>query len=238
VLEIVFAVAFSPAGEMLASGQGDGAARVWHLASHEAPRKLTGHEDRLTGLAFSPDSRFLASASWDGTVRLRTVDGKAAATILDPNLPQPRPPLELAHHVKPKWAVSGVAFSPDGGVIATASGDAVVRLWRATDGAPLAALEEHDPAVQSPAASATGLGLGPQTPLMGGVRAVAFTPDGSVLASGADDQRVALWRVSDGKLLQVLDGHTAGVTSVAFSPDGRMLASGGWDGAVHTWGVA
>jgi WD40 repeat protein len=56
---------------------------------------------------------------------------------------------------------------------------------------------------------------------------VAFSPDGSMIASGSDDRTIKLWRVSDGELLRTLEEHTGSVTSVAFSPDGSMIASGG-----------
>jgi WD40 repeat protein len=60
------------------------------------------------------------------------------------------------------------------------------------------------------------------------VEAVAFSPDGAVLASGADydDNSVKLWRVSDGTLLATFTGHEGGIQSIDISPDGSLLAAG------------
>lgn len=69
---------------------------------------------------------------------------------------------------------------------------------------------------------------------MGSVGAVAFSPDGSVLASGDSDGRVRLWEVSTGRELHRLSRHTDSVQSLAFSPDGQTLASGG-DNSVWLW---
>ena len=58
------------------------------------------------------------------------------------------------------------------------------------------------------------------------------------MASGSSDDTVLLWQVSDGSLLQNLEGHNYWVQSVAFSPDGKILASGSYDGTIALWQVA
>jgi len=70
---------------------------------------------------------------------------------------------------------------------------------------------------------------------IGRVRFIAFSPDGSVLASGADDKTVRLWNATSAKELAVLKGHAATVTSVTFSPDGHLMASGAGDSTIRLW---
>jgi WD40 repeat protein len=71
----------------------------------------------------------------------------------------------------------------------------------------------------------------------GDVNSVAFSPDGTTLASGSRDFAIGLWRVSTGRLLRFLTGHTGYVNSVAFSPDGTTLASGSDDKTIRLWNV-
>jgi WD40 repeat protein len=71
-----------------------------------------------------------------------------------------------------------------------------------------------------------------------GVRSVAFSPDGRLLASGSYDDTIKLWEVASGREVRTLSGHTSDVNSVAFSPDGRLLASGSDDRTIKLWDVA
>lgn len=70
------------------------------------------------------------------------------------------------------------------------------------------------------------------------VRSVTFSPDGSILASGADDGTIRLWQVSDGKLRCTLEGHMGSVSTVAFSLDGLILVSGATDRTIRLWQIS
>lgn len=70
------------------------------------------------------------------------------------------------------------------------------------------------------------------------VNSVAFSPDGSLVATGSSDGTVRLWRTDDGSLLHILEAHSDDVRSVAFAPDGDRLASASEDGTVRIWRVS
>jgi WD40 repeat protein len=79
-----------------------------------------------------------------------------------------------------------------------------------------------------------------------GVNSVAFSPDGSLLASGSRDRTIKLWRVADGSLVRTITGHTGGSGAWRFRPMGacwrrgvgigshrQVVACGGWRAAAH-----
>src|SRR5262249_15056703 len=77
-----------------------------------------------------------------------------------------------------------------------------------------------------------------------GVRVLAFSPDGRLLALGGPDHAVHVWETVSGKERARFEGHngsatmmTGGVTSLSFSPDGRRLASGAPNSTILIWDV-
>ncbi|MEG5018951.1 MULTISPECIES: serine/threonine-protein kinase [unclassified Microcoleus] len=69
------------------------------------------------------------------------------------------------------------------------------------------------------------------------VTSVAFSPDGTTLASGSEDKTIEMWKLETGRRWYTLTGHSDWVTCVAFSPDGATLASGGRDKMIHIWNL-
>jgi WD40 repeat protein len=113
-------------------------------------------------------------------------------------------------------AVKGVAWSPDGTRIASASYDGTIQVWDAVTRATIFTLRGHtDPVV-----------------------AVAWSPDGQRLASGSLDKTAKVWDVLTGQAIQTYRRHKGFVPSVTWSPDGKHVASGSEDHEIHIWDAA
>jgi WD40 repeat protein len=113
----VYAVAFSPDGQLLASAGNDGTACIWDPHGSGKRHVLAAHPRRLWSAGFSRDGGVLATGGEDLVIRL-----------WDPRTGQQLG--VLAAHTRRVW---GVAFSPDSAVLASASDDGTVRLWDVAD---------------------------------------------------------------------------------------------------------
>ncbi len=194
MLTEVHAVAFSTDGARLATGSTNKSARVWDAASG---RKLleVRHDAAVTAVAFSPDGARLATGSADRTARIW--DAASQKQLL-----------EVRHGGAVQGdAVGAVAVSPDGALLATGSADGTARIWDAASGQQLLEVYHDDPNIgldpirirqitsaidqdseALPDSLRRRLEFHPYE-----VRAVAFSPDSTKLATGGEDHRVLIW---------------------------------------------
>jgi WD40 repeat protein len=211
--DLVECIAFSTDGNILASGSLDGTIRTWSVATGTNLRQI--HTGNGSCVAFSPNGKMLASLWWSGPDTIDTIKLWDAATG--------EHVMTFSGHI----GVKGIAFTPDGKSLASASGgQSTIKLWDVDTGKNTATLEGHT----------------------GSVLCLAFSPDGKTLASGADHRvkpgrsagsaTIKLWDVATRKNTTSFDAQWESVMALAFSPDGKTLASGGSKRRVRLWDVA
>jgi WD40 repeat protein len=122
---------------------------------------------------------------------------------------------------------TAVAWSPDGQSLASAGQDRTIRLWEASTGKQVRVCVVQGDEKKE------------EIPFwVSWVHAVAWSPDGKMLASAGSDRTVRIWWVATGREICRCTGHTDKVKAVAWSPDGRTLASGGADRSIRLWETA
>jgi WD40 repeat protein len=207
----VLAIAFSPDGQLLATGNANCEIHLWRVSDcpsrsfsedsakgdHQRLLTLQGHTGWIRKVAFSPDGQTLVSSSEDGTIKLWNLpSGEYQSTLCEST-----------------DSVYGVTFSPDGQLLANGGNDCMIRIWDAVNGNCLQVLQGHT----------------------GGILCVHFSPDGKHLASSGFDNTIRIWDRETGECLRTITAHNNWVGSVQFSPDGERLVSASCDRTIRIW---
>lgn len=230
----VTAVAFNHDGTKLATASVDRTVKLWDTQSGKALQTFTGHTNSVLSVAFGGGGKRIATGSVDNTARLWDADsGQSLRTF-------------TGH----QDSVTGVALSIDGRLL-TGSMDRTARLWELSTETPL--LTFGSAIVSQVTAARFSLDASRIVTISGGVAviwdslsgseirrfsghgaklsAIAFSPNGKLLATAGDDKTAKLWDVNDtDKPLRSFGGYASSITAVSFSHDGKRLAVGLKDG--------
>ena len=234
-------LAFSPDGRFIASsgdkfGFHGGGLQLWETATDQKVALIDGPPSAST-LHFSEDGKTLLSlGNWGELISQLNVETKQGhvKNINDRSFGK----IPSRHSPEP-YALTDDKFAVGGQ-------NGKIELWDTMTGKKLSTLSGHTHGMQGRLPLVAHEDPPPpgenQVRFVDGnpfnVLALAFSPDGTRLASGGKDKTVRLWDTATNKELATLRKHTGWTNVLAFSPDGKMLASGSPDKTVQLWDTA
>lgn len=248
------ALAVTSDGTRFLTSTDDGKITIRDLENGQVVDEFQAHDAVIADAAFSPDDRLLATSGEDHLAHLWDL---ASGEQLH-SFQLPVTTLEGGDEFVP--SITGLAFSPDGTVLATTSDDTTVRVWDVTSGQQLALLEGHTGTTWTPSFAPDGsrlvtagdypdmtariwdLATGSTEHVLAGhawqLAGAAFSPDGTTVATASIDGTARMWDADTGKVRVHLTGHAGPVEAVGWSRDGALLATGAADATVRVWDAA
>ncbi|GEM_PF-1881241 len=246
-------VDYSPDGTLIASGLTNGLVKIWDAGTGRLLRTLKGHEGFVDAVVFSPRGDRVASGGIDLAIRIwnpRT--GEKIASWKGHELPENEMQRETL--LNQSLVHMTLAFDPGGEALFSQGPDGKVKVWDPDGGSLIrefhAGQDPRTPIDVSPDGRRIVLGsfrnfdiLDPKTgeSLLSrqahehDLHAVAFSPDGSRLATAGAEGVAKIWDAKTGKNRVALATHTEAVTALAWSPKGDTLFTGSHDGRILVW---
>lgn len=217
----VLAAAFSPRGDLVATGGGDQVVRIWDATKGTALWQSEPQAGSINSVNFSADGAFLLTGGSDGVVRIWNLPVGDSQQAGLPAYDHKFPVDLLVHFPSSKnqalcedlTGISAAVFSPDGTRIITANADKTAGILDSQSGRVLRVLRGHE----------------------GSLTSAAFSPGGTQVITSGCEAVARIWEVSTGTLIRTLHGHKGCILSVAFSPDGQRVATAGADQTARIW---
>ena len=253
----VWAVDFNEKRNLIATGGSDSTVKIWDPVSGKVLQTLRGHTRTVREVSFTTDGNQLATSSDDGTAKIWDLSsGKLLRTLfVKKSRDEAVYSADTSYTTIYEGDVPGIAFSPDGKYVATASSDGTATVWNVSSGEAKFVLEGHTDVVWKVTFSpdgrriatashdgtakvwdaATGRELLTLTGHTGALWGVSFSKDGTRIATASLDKTARIWDANTGRELLVLTGHRKAVNRAVFSPDGRRLATSSEDGTVRLY---
>lgn len=235
----VTTVDVSPDGARIVTGSADGSARVWDTPSGLGLVSLIGHDDEITRALVSPDGRSVATGSLDGTVRLWDSETGDELTSAAVGRPGSSVDIQWSSDGSRLWVASLPLLAQRDVPTLELVAESIVNVEESFCAA--AASPTGDAFVVGPFEGARLISDagGQSTELIGhsaAVCEVAFSPDGSLIATGSDDATARIWDRTGTPVASLL-GHGGGVSSVTFDPAGTQLLTASFDGEARLWDI-